>query len=315
MLDIFMMTGAILAAAVQSGTALLLATLGEIFTERAGILNLGVEGMMLAGALGGFATAYHTQNPWLGLLAGILAGGLLSLVHAFLTITMRANQVVTGLALTIFGMGLTGFYGRGMIGHPAPGFNPVPVPLLSKIPLLGKVFFQHDPVVYISFVLVGLCWFFTYRTRSSLNLRAVGENPHAADAMGVKVARTRYIYVVVGGLMAGAGGAYLSLAYTRMWIQNLTAGQGWIAIALVIFALWNPLRAALGAYLFGGITALQLRLQALGATLPVHFMLMLPYVLTILVLVIISVRQRRTGSTQSPAALGLPFFREDSPHS
>jgi ABC-type uncharacterized transport system permease subunit len=305
------MIAPILAAAIRSGTAILLATVGEIFAERAGVLNLGVEGMMLVGAIGGFATSFHTGSPWLGLAAGALAGGLLSLIHAFLSVTLRVNQVVSGLALTIFGMGVSGFYGQSMVGQPAPGFLPVAVPLLSEIPFLGEVFFRHDAVVYLSFAVVGTAWVMTYRTRSSLNLRAVGENPLAADAMGLNVARIRYRYVFTGGLLAGAGGAYLSLAQTRMWVQNLTAGQGWIAIALVIFALWNPLRAAVGAYLFGGINALQMRLQAWGTVLPVHLLLMLPYVLTVAVLIVISARHRRDGSSRGPAALGLPFFRED----
>lgn len=311
MTDTALMTASILAAAIASGTSILLATVGEIFSERAGVLNLGVEGMMLTGALAGFAAAIHTNNPWLGMMAGALAGGLLSLIHAFLCISLRGNQVISGLALTLFGMGTSGFYGRPFVGRPAPGFTAMHIPLASDIPFLGKVLFQHDPIVYLSFILVPLAWFFTYKTRSSLNLKAVGENPHAADSVGVRVIRTRYIYVAVGGLLAGSGGAYLSLAYTRMWVQNMTAGQGWIALALVIFALWNPLRAALGAYLFGGITALQLRLQAIGTNIPVHFLLIQPYILTIAVLVVISIRGRKTGAVHGPASLGLPFFREE----
>ncbi len=305
------MTGSILAAAVSSGTAILLATLGEIVTERAGVLNLGVEGMMLTGAISAFAAAWATGSPWLGLLAGVLAGGALSLIHAFLCVTLRANQTVSGLALTIFGMGLSGFYGRPMVGQPAPGFSPFPLPFLADLPFVGPVLFRQDALVYLSFLLIPVVWFFTYRTRASLHLRAVGENPHAADAMGVKVTRIRYLAVLTGGLLAGAAGAYLSLAHTRMWVQNMTAGQGWIALALVIFALWNPFRAALGAYLFGGITALQFRLQATGTVVPIHVLLMLPYLLTIAVLVVISVRGRRSGAVHAPAALGLPFYRED----
>jgi ABC-type uncharacterized transport system permease subunit len=305
------MTVSILAAAVSSGTAILLAAVGEILAERAGVLNLGVEGMMMTGALSGFAAAAATGSPWLGLLAGCLAGALLSLIHAFLTVTLMANQHVSGLALTILGLGASGFFGRSLVGHPAPFFRPLPVPILGDLPVAGRVLFRHDAIVYLSFALVFLAWFFIERTRPGLSLRAAGENPLAAEAMGVKVAAVRYAAVAAGGLLAGAGGAYLSLAYNRMWVQNLTAGQGWIALALVIFSLWNPLRAALGAYLFGGIMALQLRLQAMGTVIPVQFLLMQPYLVTILVLVVISVRERRTGIVQAPAALGRPFFRED----
>lgn len=305
------MTVSILAAAVSSGTAVLLAAVGEILAERAGILNLGVEGMMMAGALSGFAAAVATGSPWLGLLAGCLAGALLGLAHAFLSVTLRANQYVSGLALTILGTGLSGFFGRAMVGRAVPSFEAAPVPVLGDLPAVGRILFRHDPVVYLSFAVVLMAWFIIERTRPGLSLRATGENPLAAEAMGVKVAAVRYAAVVAGGFLAGAGGAYLSLAYNRMWVQNLTAGQGWIALALVIFSLWSPPRAALGAYLFGGVMALQLRLQAVGTVVPVQFLLMQPYLATILVLVVISVRGRRTGIVQAPAALGRPFFRED----
>jgi simple sugar transport system permease protein len=309
--DLAGMAAATAAAAITSGTAILLATLGEIVAERAGVINLGVEGMMLVGALAGFATAHGTGSPWLGLLAAMAAGGALALVHAVLAVTLRVNQVVSGLALTILGTGVSGFYGRALVGLPAAGFEPLPVPFLADIPFVGRALFSHDPVVYLSFALVPAAAFFLSGTRPGLSLRAVGENPGAADAGGVPVARVRYLATVAGGVLAGAGGAYLSLAHTRMWVQNLTAGQGWIAVALVIFALWHPVRAALGAYLFGGITALQLRLQAVGAVVPLQVLLMLPYLLTIAVLVVISVRGRRTGAVEAPAALGLPWFRED----
>jgi len=232
-------TAAVFAAAVRAGTPVLFATLGEIFAERAGILNLGVEGMMLVGALAGFATTVRTGNPWLGVLAAGAAGGLLSLIHAVLSITLRSNQIASGLALTIFGTGLSASLGRGFIGVPAPGFQPMALPGLSAIPLLGPVLFQQDPLVYLSYPLVPIAWYIMYRTRWGLNIRAVGEHPEAADAMGVDVARVRYACVATGGVLAGLGGTFLSTAYTSMWVENMTAGRGWIAVALVIFATWD----------------------------------------------------------------------------
>src|SRR5207302_646241 len=229
---------AVLAAAVRAGTPVLFATLGEIFAERAGILNLGVEGMMLVGALAGFAATARTGNPWAGAAAAGLVGGCLGLIHALLTITLRANQVASGLALTIFGTGVSAFLGRGYVGVPASGFQTAPLPLLSRLPGLGPILFQQDPFVYLSFAAVPIAWYVLYRTRWGLEIRAVGERPEAADAMGVDVARVRYACVTAGGILAGLGGAFLSTAYTSMWIENMTAGRGWIAVALVIFATW-----------------------------------------------------------------------------
>lgn len=301
-------TAAVVAAAVRAGTPVLFATLGEIFAERAGILNLGVEGMMLTGALAGFMTTVRTGNPWLGAVAGAAAGGLLSLIHAFLCITLRANQVASGLALTIFGTGLSASLGRAFIGIPAPGFHATPLAGLSQLPFLGPVFFQQDPLVYLSYFVVPVAWFILYRTRWGLHIRAVGEHPEAADAMGVDVARVRYLSVAVGGVLAGLGGTFLSTAYTGMWIENMTAGRGWIAVALVIFATWDPLRAVLGAYLFGGVNALQLHLQAVGTRLPVYLLLMAPYVFTIIVLTLATqeTARKRMGA---PVALSVPYRR------
>jgi simple sugar transport system permease protein len=301
-------TAAVFAAAIRAGTPVLFATLGEIFAERAGILNLGVEGMMLVGALAGFMTTVRTGNPWLGAAAAALASGLLSLVHAVLTVTLRANQVASGLALTIFGTGLSASLGRSVIGVPAPGFQMTPVPAPSRLPVVGPVFFRQDPLVYLSYLLVPLAWYALYRTRWGLNIRAVGEHPEAADAAGVDVARVRYTAVALGGVLAGLGGTFLSTAYTGMWIENMTAGRGWIAVALVIFATWDPLRAVLGAYLFGGVNALQLNLQAAGTRLPVYLLLMAPYVFTIIVLTIATqeTARRRLGA---PAALSIPYSR------
>jgi ABC-type uncharacterized transport system permease subunit len=301
----------ILAATVTAGTPILYATLGELITERSGVLNLGVEGMMLVGAASGFVATVQTGNHWLGFLVGLLAGGLMALIHAVLTVSLRANQVVSGLALTMFGTGLSGYIGKKMVGTPIKvPFESYNLGFLSHIPVIGHIFFQHDALVYLTFLLVPLIWYVLFRTASGLDLRSVGENPGAADAAGLNVTRIRYLAVVAGGVLAGAGGAYLSLAYAPSWIENMTAGRGWIAVALVIFALWSPYRAFLGAYLFGGIDALGFRLQAAGITVSPFFLKMLPYIFTILVLVIVTARSHR-HQIGAPAALGLPYEREE----
>jgi simple sugar transport system permease protein len=300
----------VLAAAIGAGTAILYACLGEIMCERAGVLNLGVEGMMLMGALGGFAVAYWTGSALLGALAALVVGGLLSLVHALFTITLQANQIVSGLALTLFGGGLSSFLGQPLVGQPAAArFDKAPIPLLADIPLIGPVLFHQDVLTYLSYLLVPLLWVFIYRTRPGLHLSAVGESPATADAMGINVAGLRYAYVTLGGMLAGLGGAVISLATNPGWTENMTAGRGWIAIALVIFATWNPARAALGAYLFGGVEALQFRLQGAGTQVSPFFLNMLPYLFTIAVLVIATreTARRRIGA---PAALGRAYVRE-----
>ncbi len=305
------LTIAILNAAVRSGTPILFACVGEIYAERSGNLNLGVEGMMLVGAIAGFFTSFLVQNAVAGVVAAAFVGALLAVVHAYVTITLRADQIVSGLTLTLLGTGLSGFFGQTMIGRVAPGFDVIPIPGLSQIPYIGRIFFQHDALVYFSFLLVPLTWWFLFKTHLGLSIRSVGESPDTADSLGVRVMATRYGCVLFGGALAGIGGAYLSLAYTTMWIEQMTAGRGWIAIALVIFAGWNPMKAVFGAYLFGGADALQLRIQAVGSTVPVHFLMMLPYVLTIGILILAtreSVR-RRLGA---PAALGIPYAREES---
>jgi simple sugar transport system permease protein len=230
---------------VRSGTPILFATIGEVYAERSGILNLGLEGMMLVGALAGFGVANLTANPVLGVLGAMLAGGMLAMIHAFVCIGLRAEQIVGGLALTLFGTGLTGFLGRSMVGRTAPGFPPIEIPGLSKIPILGPVFFSHDILVYMAYLLVPIAWFVLYRTRLGLAIRSVGESPDASDASGVNVTSIRYGSTFVGGALAGVGGAYLSLAYTTMWIEQMSGGRGWIALALVVFAGWNPLKALL----------------------------------------------------------------------
>jgi ABC-type uncharacterized transport system permease subunit len=302
---------AVLAAAIPAGTAILYACLGEILCERAGVLNLGVEGMMLMGALAGFAACYHSENAWIGAVAACVVGGLMATIHAFLTITLRANQVVSGLALTLFGAGLSAYLGRDLSGKPIPDkFNDITIPLLGDIPRIGEILFQQDALVYVSYLLVPILWFYVYRTRQGLYLRAVGERPEAADAMGVSVAGLRYLYVILGGALAGLGGAAISLGTNPGWIENMTAGRGWIAVALVIFAGWNPLRAALGAYLFGGVEAGQFRLQTAGVDISTFFLSMLPYLFTILVLVL-ATRESARRRIGAPAALGRPYVREE----
>jgi len=298
----------ILATAIRAGAPVIYATVGEIFAERAGILNLGVEGMMLVGAASGFIVGVKTGNPWAGVLAAMLAGGLLSLIHAFLTITLHADQVVSGLALTIFGIGLSAFMGRDYVGVLGAQFNAVHIPVLGDLPLLGPILFRHDVLVYLTFLLVPASAYFIHRTRPGLHLRAVGEDPATADVMGINVARTRYIYTFVGGVLAGLGGASLSLAYTPGWTEGMSGGRGWIAIALVIFAFWEPWRAMLGAYLFGGVQALQFNLQTIGITIPTYFLNMLPYLFTILVLVF-ATGERIRRHLGAPAALGIPYIR------
>ncbi len=302
---------ALLFAAVQSGTILLFPTIGEIFTERSGILNLGVEGMMIMGAFFGFVVAYETKNPYLGFLAGMLAGGLTSLIHAFVSITLRGNQVVSGLALTIFGLGFTNFYGQKWINLKLTVTpSQISIPLLSKIPYIGPIFFKQDALVYTSYVFAIVMWFILYKTKVGVHLRAVGQNARASDAMGVNVYATRYWWTFFGGLLAGAGGAYLTIAYAPFWLDGMTAGRGWIALALVIFAMWDPLNAMIGAYLFGGIDALQLQLQAIGVTIPSSLLNMLPYLLTLIVIIVATLIVR-VKHISAPKELGTPYNREE----
>ena len=302
---------AILAAGVVAGTPILYASLGEVIAERSGILNLGVEGMMLVGAVSAFYVGTFTENKWLGLLVALIAGGLMALIHAVITISFRSNQVASGLALTIFGTGLSAYLGRGLVGIPPTStFKAVAVPFFSQIPVLGDIFFNQDIMVYLSVILVALLWFVFYKTKIGLLLRAAGENPSAVDALGHNIFFVRYAAVIVGGMLAGAGGAYLSLAYSPSWIENMTAGRGWIAVALVIFAVWDPGRALLGAWLFGVIASLGLHLQALGVMIPSNFLQMLPYIFTFIVLVV-TTRETKNRRSGTPAALGIPYSREE----
>ncbi len=308
----------IFAVTIQAGTSLVFATVGEILTERSGILNLGLEGIMIMGAVSAFAGAYHTSSLAVGVLVAMLVGALLATIHAFLTITFRTDQVVTGLALTLFGTGLASFLGqrlgpggKPLVGEVGPKFTKVAIPLLSQIPYVGEPLFKQDPLVYAMYLLVPAAAYYIYRTRPGLHLRAVGENPATADAMGVNVARIRYLHTIVGGMLIGLGGAHLSLAYTPGWTENLTGGRGWIAIALVIFATWDPARAVIGAILFGGVNAIQFRLQAAGTTIPAAFLGMMPYLFTVVVLVIITWWETFRKRVGAPAALGLPYVREE----
>ena len=292
----------LLAAAIQSGTPILFATLGEILTEKSGVLNLGVEGIMIVGALAAFVVAKFTGNPFLAFVLAGVAGMLISATHGVVCLWFRGNQVVSGLALTIFGLGLADYLGTPLIGQTAPGFDKLALPGLSHLPVLGPIFFQQDLLVYVSVLIVPLLWFFLAKTRWGLHLRSVGEYPQAAAAAGINVLLYRWVGVLAGGFLVGWGGAYLSLAYTHLWTSGLSAGRGWIAVALVIFAFWRPGRALLGAYLFGGVMAFQLRLQAVGTHLPSSLLLMLPYALTVIVLVLASWKSRQASA---PAALGI----------
>ncbi len=296
----------ILLTIITAATALLFAALGELIVEKSGVLNLGIEGMMLVGAIAAFATATQTDNAFYSVLAGVGAGGLMALVFAVLTLTLQANQVATGLALTLFGVGVSSLAGQGFVGTPYAGLPKFAVPFLSDIPLLGPILFHHDLLVFASVLMVfAIAWFLGH-SRPGLILRAVGESHDAAHALGLHVITVRYLAVLFGGGMAGLSGAYLSLAYSPMWAENMSAGRGWIALALVVFATWRPGRVLLGAYLFGGVTILQLHAQGAGVAIPSQFLSMLPYVATIAVLVAIS-RDSSRVRLSAPASLGKPF--------
>jgi simple sugar transport system permease protein len=302
---------AVLSAAIPAGTAILYACLGELLAERAGVLNLGVEGMMLMGALAGVAVTIWTNSAWLGVIGAMLAGAVMASLHGLVSVVLRSNQVVSGLALTLLGGGLSAFLGRNLVGDQLPDkFTEFSIPLLSGIPKLGEILFEQSPLVYISYLVAPLLWWFVFRTQPGLHLRAIGDNPAAADAMGVSVNQLRFHYVLAGGAFAGLGGAVISLSTNPGWTEGMTAGRGWIAVALVIFAGWNPGWAVAGAWLFGGVQAGQFQLQAVGVGISPFFLNMLPYLFTIAVLVIASseLAKRRIGA---PAALGRPFVREE----
>jgi simple sugar transport system permease protein len=296
----------ILAATLAAGTPLVFAALGELVTEKSGVLNLGVEGMMLAGAIAAFAVTSITGNVWAGFGAGMLGGAALALVFAVLTLSMQANQVATGLALSIFGVGLSAFVGRDFVSIALPGQPALRLPLLGDIPVIGDALFNQHPLVYLSWLLFAAIAWFLYRSRGGLVLRAVGESPASATAIGYKVIGIRYLATLFGGACAGLGGAFLSVVYTPMWVEGMTAGRGWIALALVVFATWRPARVMLGAYLFGGVTIIQFFAQGAGAAIASQFLSALPYLATIVVLVIIS-RDANLIRLNAPVSLGQPY--------
>ena len=289
-----------------AGTPLLLGTIGEIICERSGILNLGVEGVMSIGAVTAFIVTFYTNSPWLGLYAAVLAGMLISLVHAFASITLQSNQVVSGLALTMLGLGISGLAGKPYVGKPlVVKMQTFPIPVLSDIPFVGPIFFNQSPFFYMAILLAVAAWFTLEHTRIGIKIRSTGENPKATEAQGIHVSWIRYACVLAGGAFSGMAGAHLSVSYSKSWIEGMTAGRGWIVIALTIFALWNPTRAIIGAFLFGGIFVLQYLLQPLGVS--PNFLAMLPYLTTLAVLLIIGLGDRR--KLNAPAMLGEPYKR------
>ncbi|QRX84412.1 ABC transporter permease [Glaciimonas sp. PAMC28666] len=296
----------IITSTVIAATPLIYAAIGETVVEKAGVLNLGIEGMMLVGAVAGFAAALTTGSATAGFVAAAAAGVLMSLIFAFLTLSMQANQVATGLALTLFGIGLSAFLGHDLAGTPIQGLRGITIPVLSDLPVLGQLLFRYDIMVYLSLALcAGVYWFLT-KSHAGLKMRAVGESPAVAHAIGHPVILIRYLAVMFGGATAGIAGAYLSIVQTPMWVEGMTAGKGWIALALVVFGTWKPLRVVFGAYLFGGVTVLQLYAQGFGLGVPSQILSMLPYVATIIVLVIIC-RDPKTILLNQPVSLGRSF--------
>jgi ABC-type uncharacterized transport system permease subunit len=304
-MDIDLITN-ILYATIRTGTPLILVALGEMVCEKSGVLNLGQEGMMLMGAVVGFMAAVTTGNLYMAVLAAVVAGILMSALFGFLSISLVSNQVATGLALTIFGGGLSAFLGATYVGMGIDGVQPMIIPYLSDIPIIGKILFQQDPLVYLSFALFGLVYWVFKSTRLGLNIRAVGENPESANAMGINVHRVRYMCVMFGGAMAGLAGGYLSLAYTPLWSEGMTAGKGWIALSLVVFASWKAERIMLGAYLFGAASIMHLILQGTRFEIAPNLLAMLPYVATIFVLVLLSSNHAKT-KLNTPISLGVPY--------
>ena len=291
---------------ISASTPLLLAATGELVTEKAGVLNLGIEGMMLVGAVIGFAATFSTGSSLLGIAAAGVAGAALASVFAILTLVLLANQVATGLALAILGTGLSALVGKSYVGNGVPPLAKLELPVLSELPVVGPILFHQDALVYFSFALLAGVGWFLYRTHSGLALRSIGDSHDAAHAIGYPVVAVRFAAVLFGGMASGLAGAYMSLAYTPMWAENMTAGPGWIALALVVFSTWRPARLLLGAYLFGGISILQLYIQGLGLAIPSQFLSMLPYLATVVVLVAIS-RDRARIRLNAPACLGKPF--------
>ena len=297
----------LLAATLSAGTVLAIASLGLLINEKTGIVNLGAEGMMLCAAIAGFATVVHTGNTWLGFAAGMATGALLAGVFGVLVIWLNTNQYATGLALTLFGAGFSAFAGINYVQKKLPEQTHYPIPFLADLPFVGPAFFRQHPMVYIAIALAGGLAWFLYRTRAGLVLRAVGENPESAHALGYPVRRIRLAAVMAGGALCGLAGAYVSVIYTPLWAEGMIAGKGWIALALTTFATWRPARVVLGAYLFGGVTMLQFHLQSLGVDVAPQFLTMLPYLATIVVLVLIS-RNPLWIRVNMPSSIGKPFY-------
>jgi simple sugar transport system permease protein len=299
-------TGSFLNRVMIFATPLIFATLGEIYVERSGVLNLGIEGMMATGAVMGVVGAFAVGSAWAGAALGTLGGALLAFIFAIITVRFHGMQVPAGLGLFMFGLGLSGVIGSAYVGMSLPHrFTTAPIPVLNDIPVLGEFLFRHGPLVYLALILVPVMWFVLFKTRIGLNIRTVGENPAAADSAGVNVFRYRYLCIILGGALAGLGGAFLSVAWTPGWVEGMVAGRGWIVIALTIFALWNPLGALLGSLIFGGAFALQFELQGLG--FPVYILGMLPYLVTLIALISAFLFKKRLGA---PDALLKPYRRE-----
>ncbi|KLN59201.1 ABC transporter permease [Kiloniella spongiae] len=299
-------TQAVILTIITASTPLLLAAIGELVTERSGVLNLGVEGMMVMGAVCGFAAAYTTGNPYIGILAGVFGGVALAFFFAILTQTLATNQVATGLALTLLGLGLSGLIGESFVGLPGVKLQQLSIPFLSTIPFIGPILFGQDILVYASVALIFATTYVLFKTRVGLIIRSVGDNHNSAHALGYNVIAVRYACIMFGGACSGLAGAYLSLAYTPQWIENMTAGRGWVALALVVFSTWLPKRLAIGAYLFGAVWIMGLYVQALGFGIPSQFLSSLPYVVTIIALVIISGNKTLTR-VNTPACIGQTF--------
>jgi general nucleoside transport system permease protein len=297
----------LIAATLNAGTVLALASLGLLINEKVGIVNLGAEGMMLCAAIAGFATVVHSGSDVLGFAAGIGAGALLALIFGLLVIWLNTNQYATGLAVSLFGAGFSAFVGVAYVQQKMPERPSFAVPWLADLPLVGPALFRHHPLVYLTVLLALAMIWFLYRTRAGLVLRSVGESPESAHALGYPVRRIRLLAVVAGGALCGLAGAYLSVVYTPLWVEGMVAGKGWIALALTTFATWRPARVLLGAYLFGGVTMLQFHLQGIGVELPSQFLTMLPYLATIVVLALIS-RNPQWIRVNMPASIGKPFY-------
>lgn len=300
---------AVILTIITASTPLLLAAMGELVTERSGVLNLGVEGMMIMGAVCGFAAAYTTGSALLGVGAGLAGGVFMALLFAFLTQTLMTSQVATGLSLTLLGLGLSGLIGEGFTGLPGVKLNAIDIPLLTDLPFVGPILFGQDILVYFSLVLVAVVGYVLFRTRTGLIISAVGGNHHSAHALGYNVIKVRYACIAFGGACSGLAGAYLSLAYTPQWIENMSSGRGWIALALVVFSTWLPKRVLIGAYLFGTVWIMGLYVQALGVPIPAQLLSSLPYLVTIVALIVISGNKTLT-KVNTPACIGQPFAPE-----